>query len=76
MYFPIVQPIGTTLPGISLEADDRDIPYGDWIDYTIVHNSSEGQLFRASNITHRVYVIGELNCQPGQPEVIYNLQVC
>ena len=65
--------MGTLLPGVLLNASDRDILYGDWLDYTISGIGSH--LFHASNITNTVFVKGELLCDPGQATKVYDLKV-
>ena len=57
----IVQPVGTVLPGVSLDASDRDIPIGDWISYTLLNDggSTGAHLFVANNVTNQVTVAGE-----------------
>ena len=58
------------LPGVLLDATDRDILIGDWIYYSLSGNGSH--LFSPSNITHRVYVIQPLTL----PISKYIIHVC
>lgn len=68
------------ISGIELQVYDRDLPFGDWINYIVSYNDAVGgpdgsHLFKASNITNRIEVNKDLLCTPKFEIDIYNMLV-
>ena len=61
------------LPDVSLQATDRDLPVGDWMDYTISGQGSH--LFYADNITNRIYTAADIRIPYNQDQQVFNLKV-